>query len=70
MTTVSGDPDDRRRRLLGFTRFTETPADRDYQGGFATALMLKDLKLAMGAAHDANASVPMGAMADRRRRTR
>ncbi|WP_442679891.1 3-hydroxyisobutyrate dehydrogenase [Sphingomonas sp. ASY06-1R] len=42
----------------------ETPADRDYQGGFATALMLKDLKLAMGAAHDANASVPMGAAAE------
>ena len=28
----------------------ETPADRDYQGGFATALMLKDLRLAMEAA--------------------
>lgn len=42
----------------------ETPADRDYQGGFATALMLKDLKLAVGAAHDANASVPMGAAAE------
>ena len=28
----------------------ESPADRDYQGGFATALMLKDLKLAMEAA--------------------
>jgi 3-hydroxyisobutyrate dehydrogenase len=41
-----------------------TPADRDYQGGFATALMLKDLKLAMGAAQDADASVPMGAMAE------
>jgi 3-hydroxyisobutyrate dehydrogenase len=25
----------------------ETPADRDYQGGFAAALMLKDLTLAM-----------------------
>ena len=42
----------------------DTPADRDYQGGFATALMLKDLKLAMAAAHDANASVPMGAAAE------
>ena len=39
----------------------ETPADRDYQGGFATALMLKDLKLAVAAAHDADAAVPMGA---------
>ena len=28
MTTVSGDPDDRRRRLLGFSRFAETPSDR------------------------------------------
>jgi 3-hydroxyisobutyrate dehydrogenase len=42
----------------------ETPADRDYQGGFATALMLKDLKLAVGAAHDAGASVPMGSAAE------
>ncbi|ODU19923.1 MAG: 3-hydroxyisobutyrate dehydrogenase [Sphingomonas sp. SCN 67-18] len=39
----------------------ESPADRDYQGGFATALMLKDLKLAVEAAAGANASVPMGA---------
>ena len=28
----------------------ETPADREYEGGFAAALMLKDLKLAMEAA--------------------
>ncbi len=33
----------------------ETPADHDYQGGFAAALMLKDLKLAMQAAQDAGA---------------
>ena len=39
----------------------DSPADRDYQGGFATALMLKDLKLAIEAANGANASVPMGA---------
>ena len=39
----------------------ESPAGRDYQGGFATALMLKDLKLAVEAAAGANASVPMGA---------
>ena len=38
----------------------QTPADNDYQGGFATALMLKDLKLAMAAAEDAGAKVPMG----------
>jgi len=42
----------------------ETPADRDYQGGFAAALMLKDLKLAMAAATDAGANVPMGALAE------
>jgi 3-hydroxyisobutyrate dehydrogenase len=41
----------------------ETPADRGYQGGFAVGLMLKDLKLALQAASDANASVPMGAEA-------
>ena len=37
-----------------------TPADNGYQGGFATALMLKDLTLAMAAAKDAGAPVPMG----------
>ena len=40
-----------------------TPADNDYRGGFATALMLKDLKLAMEAAQSVNADVPMGARA-------
>ncbi len=38
-----------------------SPANRDYQGGFAAALMLKDLKLALEAASTAGASVPMGA---------
>ena len=37
-----------------------TPADNDYQGGFATALMLKDLRLAMAAAQSVSADVPMG----------
>ncbi len=37
-----------------------SPADNDYQGGFATALMLKDLKLAMEAAALAGAETPMG----------
>ncbi|TNE28962.1 MAG: 3-hydroxyisobutyrate dehydrogenase, partial [Alphaproteobacteria bacterium] len=37
-----------------------TPADNDYQGGFATALMLKDLKLAMEAAQASGASTPLG----------
>ena len=34
------------------------------QGGFATALMLKDIKLAMAAAADAGAKVPMGQRAE------
>jgi 3-hydroxyisobutyrate dehydrogenase len=38
----------------------ETPADREYEGGFAAALMLKDLKLAMEAAQKAGAYTPMG----------
>ncbi|ABD25306.1 3-hydroxyisobutyrate dehydrogenase [Novosphingobium aromaticivorans DSM 12444] len=42
----------------------QSPADNGYQGGFATALMLKDLKLAMAAAQDAGAQVPMGARAE------
>ena len=37
-----------------------SPADNDYQGGFATALMLKDLKLAMEAAESVGAETPMG----------
>jgi 3-hydroxyisobutyrate dehydrogenase len=37
-----------------------SPADNDYQGGFATALMLKDLNLAMEAAGGVGADVPMG----------
>lgn len=41
----------------------ETPADRDYRGGFATALMLKDLRLAMKAARSVDAVTPMGAKA-------
>jgi len=38
----------------------ETPADRDYEGGFAAALMLKDLRLAMEAAQSVDAYTPMG----------
>lgn len=41
-----------------------SPANRDYAPGFATAMMLKDLKLAMGAAASADASTPMGALAE------
>ncbi|KQT32632.1 3-hydroxyisobutyrate dehydrogenase [Sphingomonas sp. Leaf412] len=40
-----------------------TPADNGYQGGFAAALMLKDLRLAVAAAEDVGAQVPMGARA-------
>jgi len=43
----------------------ESPADRDYHGGFATALMLKDLKLAMEAAENAGAKVELGDHAKR-----
>jgi 3-hydroxyisobutyrate dehydrogenase len=42
----------------------QSPADNLYQGGFAAALMLKDLKLAMEAAKSAGAKVPMGARAE------
>ena len=42
----------------------ETPADRGYEGGFAAALMLKDLKLAMAAAQEAGAYTPMGGEAE------
>ena len=42
----------------------ETPADRDYEGGFAAALMLKDLRLAMEAAQSVDVYTPMGAHAE------
>ena len=42
----------------------ETPADRDYDGGFAAALMLKDLRLAMEAAQGVDSYTPMGAAAE------
>lgn len=40
-----------------------TPADNHYKGGFAAALMLKDLRLAMEAAASVDADVPMGSRA-------
>ncbi|MBX3480128.1 MAG: 3-hydroxyisobutyrate dehydrogenase [Caulobacter sp.] len=40
------------------------PSNRGYEGGFLTALMLKDLKLAQDAAAKANATTPMGAQAE------
>jgi len=39
------------------------PSNRGYAGGFATALMLKDLKLSQGAAQSAGAPTPLGAEA-------
>ena len=40
-----------------------SPANKDYKAGFASALMLKDLKLAQAAASAAGALTPMGAAA-------
>ena len=41
----------------------ESPADNGYAGGFATALMLKDLHLAMDAAGSVDATTVLGAKA-------
>jgi 3-hydroxyisobutyrate dehydrogenase len=40
-----------------------SPANRDYQPGFAAALMLKDLKLSQEAAQASGALTPLGAQA-------
>ncbi|MFL5333072.1 MAG: 3-hydroxyisobutyrate dehydrogenase [Geminicoccaceae bacterium] len=40
-----------------------SPANRDYQPGFTTAMMLKDLKLAQAASQAAGACTPLGAQA-------
>jgi 3-hydroxyisobutyrate dehydrogenase len=40
-----------------------SPANRDYQPGFASALMLKDLKLSQEAAASVGAATPLGAQA-------
>ena len=40
-----------------------SPADNDYKPGFASELMLKDLRLAQEAAITANADTPIGALA-------
>jgi 3-hydroxyisobutyrate dehydrogenase len=39
------------------------PSNRQYEGGFASAMMLKDLTLAMEAARAVGADTPMGALA-------
>jgi 3-hydroxyisobutyrate dehydrogenase len=41
------------------------PSNRDYEGGFMAALMLKDLQLAMSASQTTGAKTPMGALAER-----
>ncbi|WP_421791737.1 3-hydroxyisobutyrate dehydrogenase [Hyphobacterium sp.] len=41
-----------------------SPANRGYQPGFATAMMLKDLKLAMDAAAASGATTPLGAQSE------
>ncbi len=41
----------------------QSPADNDYQPGFAAELMLKDLRLSQQAAESADAATPMGALA-------
>ena len=40
-----------------------SPANNDYKPGFATALMLKDLRLAMQAVESSGSNTPMGAKA-------
>ncbi|MTH97756.1 3-hydroxyisobutyrate dehydrogenase [Roseibium sp. RKSG952] len=40
-----------------------SPANRDYQPGFAAAMMLKDLKLSQEAAASSGAATPLGAQA-------
>lgn len=40
------------------------PSDRGYAPGFATAMMLKDLKLAQAAAAEVGATAPLGAQAE------
>ena len=41
-----------------------SPADNDYQPGFAAELMLKDLRLSQQAASSADADTPMGQLAE------
>lgn len=42
----------------------QSPSDRGYEGGFAVAMMLKDLKLAQEAAARSGAATPLGAQAE------
>ena len=57
---------DRAEAKLGITGtngIPQLPANNNYKAGFASALMLKDLKLAQEAAAAAGASTPLGAAA-------
>src|SRR5579871_2324861 len=40
------------------------PSNRNFEGGFSTAMMLKDLKLAQSAAANSRVATPMGAQAE------
>ncbi len=42
----------------------KAPSNRDYQPGFTALMMLKDLKLALGAAQGTDTAVPLGAAAE------
>jgi 3-hydroxyisobutyrate dehydrogenase len=42
----------------------QTASDRNYEGGFAANMMLKDLKLAQEAAARAGATTPLGAQSE------
>jgi 3-hydroxyisobutyrate dehydrogenase len=42
-----------------------SPANNDYEPGFAVAMMLKDLRLAQDAAASASAAIPFGEQAER-----
>ena len=42
-----------------------SPANNDYKPGFAVAMMLKDLKLAIEAATSVNAETPLGALSEK-----
>lgn len=41
----------------------DAPSNRNYEGGFASTLMLKDLRLAMDAVKSAGATAPLGELA-------
>ena len=44
----------------------QSPADRDYEGGFGAALMLKDMRLALAASQGAGTATPVAACAAER----